>query len=390
MEDEFSRSDRRNADILCRKAERIADELESDPSGFFKRSPDNPYLTRAVGYNLLFGEAETRPIQANPMAFTAQMLFVHRGLYGGPEAALAGHNQTFYQAFFWVSSHCWPLMCGWDDVWHILGREEWYPDLEFEPSRESCLMEDSRLTGTRAKQSQVKVKSTALVAISVGQGVESQELLQQTIEREEHYSFSSRLPSGHNASIQLKVASTGLTVDYWVEIATDEGLEGLGTKTWKAVREMCPGQILAILLNRNNRVISGVRDEERQQSPIDIWIRRAADDHELPIQVTTLEPGEVYAGLASGSRMTLSYDRAALLAMARKAFERKRNQAASGVHLLVDCGFLIPSSEPFEADVRSLLEGLSLGYESVWLISRVDDRAVCLQGSNPFQLAQPA
>ena len=80
--------DRKKAELRCQNATRIADELESHSSSALMRSPDNPYLTRAVAYNLYLSASRDRPILVNPHEFAIQLLFVHRGLYGGVEAAL--------------------------------------------------------------------------------------------------------------------------------------------------------------------------------------------------------------------------------------------------------------------------------------------------------------
>lgn len=375
--------DRKKAELRCQNATRIADELESHSSSALMRSPDNPYLTRAVAYNLYLSASRDRPILVNPHEFAIQLLFVHRGLYGGVEAALAGNNKSFYVAFFGVEEHMWPLMCRWEHTWHIIGQEAWYSGLVFEPTRQDCLMEDSRITGTRVRCSKINVTTSASIACDPGK-VESQGVLDRMIKRNEVFHYQSFLPSGHNASIQLRITSTSSHVDYDVDIFIDEGREGIGANKWKSARETSPAKILAMVLNKDAKIIKAVRKEPDQKSPIDVWIQLELEASEVPIQVTTIEPPEVYASLASGTKAKLSIDKTALLAMVKCAFVRKHLQSASGIHLLLDCGFLIPSSDAFEADVRKIFEEVTVIYDSIWLVSRIDHRASCVYGSSPF------
>ncbi len=381
---EFRQADWTEAEAFCSDISRIADKLADHPTGTLKRSPDNPNLTRAVVYNLILQRNRCRPVKVDPMKFALELLSAHRGLYGGPVAALEGSNEHFNNAFFGTPSFCWPIMCGWEHTWHVIGPEYLYPDIEFVPTREYCLMEDSKFIGIRAQTSHKKVSSMSVVAVPRGDSPATQEIIERSINREERYNFHSRLPSGHNASIQLEIHTSASKLDYCVHIRTDEGFEGIGTKKWKSAREISTGQVLALILNKDARVIKNVREQSVQSSPIDLWYQLETCGHEIGMQVTTLEPPEVYSSLARGEKISLTYDRATLLALVRNALERKRMQSSSGVHLLLDCGFLIPSCDVFEADVKMLIAENPPEYQSIWLVSRVDRTARCVSGANPF------
>lgn len=358
--------------------------LGGHPSGRLKRSPDNAHFTRALLYALYLERAPYRPVKAHPMEFALDLLLAHRALHGGPDAVLEGSNEHFNNAFFGTPSFPWPIGCGWEHTWHVIGRESMYPHVEFSPSREYCLMEDSRYFGTRANTHHVKVSYRSVVAVPRGGDPAAQEIVEHSVNREERHTYHGRLPSGHSASILLEVRSTASTADYRVHIWTDEGCEGIGTKKWKSARELSTGQVLATLLTQEGRVIRDVREQPEQSTPIDLWYLLETEGHKVGMQVTTIEPPEVYSSLATGERIGLTYDRARLLALVRNALDRKRTQSSAGVHLLLDCGFLIPSSSVFEADVSNVIEYNPLDYESIWLVSRVAKRARCVFGTDPF------
>lgn len=381
---EFSETDRAEAEAFCSDISRIANELASDPNSQFQRTPNNPNLTRAVVYNLMLQRTPCRPVKVEPMKFALDLLFAHRGLYGGPIAVLEGNSEHFNVAFFDNPSSTWPLFSTWEHTWHVIGPENLYPDMEFDPTREYCLLEDSKFFGTRAQTNQVKVSSTSVVAVPPGDGPSAQEVLERSHKRDEKFAYHSRLPSGHIATIQLEIYQGRSTLDYRVHIYTDEGSEGLGTKNWKVPREISTGELLAMILNEHARVIRHVWDEPEQRSPVDLWLQLESGGQKIGMQVTTIEPPELYSGLARQEKISLIYERTDLLELIRKALDRKRTQSSSGIHLLLDCGFLIPSSDTFANDVRNMIAENPLNYQSIWLVGRIDKTARCVFGVNPF------
>ena len=85
----------------------------------------------------------------------------------------------------------------------------------------------------------------------------------------------------------------------------------------------------------------------------------------------------------------LEFDRSQLLEMVRAAVSRKRHHDARDVHLILDCGFVIPTFPELVSDVRMMLVTMNSCHASVWLVSRLGQEAHCVCGMNCFHLDNP-
>lgn len=321
-------------------------------------------------------------MEINPFKFAERLLFGHRALYDGPEAIFDGNNRKFYRAFLNTDTHCWPLMCGWDFTWAIIGPESQYPLLSFSPTREACLMEDSASIPNLAKTQRDSVCSTSKITYSVsGNGTVTREETV-TVEADSEETFMSKLPSGHRALITVNRSSRNDNDDYRVNASLSEGNEGLGQKNWKLPREQSAAILLARAMNRVDRKITGVRSDEKENSSVDVYLDLREGGGAIGLQVTTIEPAKVYIELAKESPCNFEFRREELLAFVRDAIVRKSKHAAEGVHLLLDCGFLIPLIPSFEADIRTMVPSLLPRYSSILLVCRLSHKLVCVYGDN--------